>query len=46
MVIPSDAYTAKGLLKSAIRDNSPVVVVEHRMQYSQQFDICLLYTSG
>ncbi len=35
VVVPSDAYTAKGLLKSAIRDNSPVVVVEHRMQYSQ-----------
>lgn len=39
VVVPSDAYTAKGLLKSAIRDNSPVVVVEHRMQYSQQFDM-------
>lgn len=39
VVVPSDAYTAKGLLKSAIRDNGPVVVVEHRMQYSQQFDM-------
>ena len=39
VAIPSDAYTAKGLLKSAVRDNSPVVVVEHRMQYSQQFDM-------
>lgn len=39
VVVPSDAYTAKGLLKSAIRDNNPVVVVEHRMQYSQQFDM-------
>jgi len=39
IAIPSDAYTAKGLLKSAIRCNDPVVVVEHRMQYSQTFDM-------
>ncbi len=39
IAIPSDAYTAKGLLKSAIRDNDPVVVVEHRMAYSQMFDM-------
>ena len=39
IAVPSDAYTAKGLLKTAIRDNAPVVVVEHRMQYSQQFDM-------
>lgn len=39
VVVPSDAYTAKGLLKSAIRDNGPVIVVEHRMQYSQEFEM-------
>lgn len=39
IAIPSDAYTAKGLLKTAIRDNSPVIVIEHKMQYSQQFDM-------
>ena len=39
IVMPSDAYTAKGLLKSAIRDNNPVIVVEHRKQYAMQFDM-------
>ena len=39
IVVPSDAYTAKGLLKSAIRENDPVIVVEHRMQYGQKFMI-------
>lgn len=39
IVIPSDAYTAKGLLKSAIRDNNPVIVVEHRKHYSMEFDM-------
>lgn len=39
IVMPSDAYTAKGLLKSAIRDNNPVIVVEHRKQYATQFDM-------
>ena len=39
IAVPSDAYTAKGLLKTAIRDNDPVVVVEHRLHYGQQFDM-------
>ena len=39
IVIASDAYTAKGLLKSAIRDNNPVIVIEHRKHYSMQFDL-------
>lgn len=39
IVMPSDAYTAKGLLKSAIRDNNPVIVVEHRRHYSVEFDM-------
>jgi pyruvate/2-oxoglutarate/acetoin dehydrogenase E1 component len=29
-VVPSDAYTAKGLLTAAIRDNDPVVYFSHR----------------
>lgn len=39
VVIPSDAYTAKGLLKSAIRDNNPVVVIEHRKQFAMKYDM-------
>ncbi len=39
IVIPSDAYTAKGLLKSAIRDNNPVIVVEHRKHFGMEFDM-------
>jgi acetoin:2,6-dichlorophenolindophenol oxidoreductase subunit beta len=30
VVVPSTAYNAKGLLISAIRDNGPVVVMEHK----------------
>ena len=39
IVMPSDAYTAKGLLKSAIRDENPVIVIEHRKHFSMEFDM-------
>lgn len=33
VVIPSTPYDAKGLLKSAIRDNNPVVFIEQKLLY-------------
>ena len=33
MVVPSTAYDAKGLIKSAVRDNDPVVFFEHKALY-------------
>src|SRR5262249_15553550 len=34
VVAPSNAYDAKGCLIAAIRDNNPVIFVEHRLLYS------------
>jgi pyruvate dehydrogenase E1 component beta subunit len=33
LALPSTPYDAKGLLKSAIRDNNPVVFLEHKLLY-------------
>ena len=33
VVVPSTPYDAKGLMKSAIRDDNPVVVLEDKMMY-------------
>ena len=34
VVMPSTPYDAKGLLKSAIRDNNPVMFIEHGALYN------------
>jgi len=34
VVAPSNAYTAKGILRAAIRDDNPVICVEHRLLYN------------
>jgi 2-oxoisovalerate dehydrogenase E1 component beta subunit len=33
IIYPSTAYDAKGLLKSAVRDNNPVLFFEHKFLY-------------
>lgn len=39
VVMPSSAAEAKGLLKTAIRDDNPVVFFEHRVEYNKTYEI-------
>lgn len=36
VALPSSAYEAKGLMKSAIRDNNPVVIFEDKLMYNEK----------
>jgi len=39
VVCPSNAYDAKGLMKTAIRDNDPVYVMENTLLYGQKWEV-------
>ena len=36
VVAPSTPYDAKGLLKSAIRDDNPIIFIEHQLLYTEK----------
>ena len=39
VVAPSNSYDAKGLLKSAIRSNNPIIFLENELQYGDTMEI-------
>jgi len=39
VVMPSTPYDTKGLLKSAIRDNDPVIFIEHQLLYTEKGEV-------
>jgi len=39
VVVPSNPYDAKGLLKSSIRDNDPVIFMESELMYGDQGEV-------
>ncbi len=39
VVLPSTPYDAKGLLKSAVRDNNPVIFFEHKAMYENKGEV-------
>ncbi len=41
VVVPSNPYDAKGLLKTAIRDNDPVIFMESELMYGEKGEVPL-----
>jgi len=39
VALPSSAYEAKGLMKTAIRDNNPVVIFHDKMMYNDKAEV-------
>ena len=39
VIVPSNPYDAKGLMKSAIRDNDPVIFMESELMYSDKGEV-------
>lgn len=39
LVMPSNPYDAKGLLKTCIRDENPVIFIEHKMLYGTKGEV-------